>query len=159
MSDCTPFSRQYSFDCALAACTQRPSGLAQRRRTLNVLQATIFYVRTSLSAELLPPLRQTARCVLGICRECCFYSLLFQGILYSFLDFSPFAMLFRAVQLSRYDTHSTTFSLRDTFSDSLTFSIRYSLDNVPFTQLSRTAQRFRYNAHALLSTFSSFSNA
>ena len=42
------------------------SGLAQRRLTLQVRRATAVRVRTSFSAELLPPLRQTARCVAGI---------------------------------------------------------------------------------------------
>ena len=37
------------------------SGLAQRRLSLHVLRATSVRVRTTLSAGLLPPLRQTAR--------------------------------------------------------------------------------------------------
>ena len=37
----------------------------QRRLTLHVLRATSVRVRTALSAELLPPLRQTARCRLA----------------------------------------------------------------------------------------------
>ena len=41
-------------------------GLAKRRLTLNVLRATSVRIRTTLSAGLLPPLRQTARCVAGI---------------------------------------------------------------------------------------------
>ena len=34
-----------------------------RRLSLHVLRAASFRVRTALSAELLPPLRQTARCM------------------------------------------------------------------------------------------------
>ena len=47
-----------------SACTQRPSGLAQRRLTLPFMRATTFQFRTAFSAGLLPPLRQTASCVL-----------------------------------------------------------------------------------------------
>ena len=48
-----------------SAYIQRDGGLAKRRLTLNVLRATSVHVCTSLSAGLLPPLRQTARCVLA----------------------------------------------------------------------------------------------
>ena len=48
------------------AYIQRPSGLAQRRLTLHVLRATSVRARTSISAELLPPLRQTARWLLAL---------------------------------------------------------------------------------------------
>ena len=45
-------------------------GLAQRRLTLHFLRTTSVHVRTARSAGLLPPLRQTARCIaaeLGVC--------------------------------------------------------------------------------------------
>jgi len=48
--------------CCLTGGIQRGGGLAQRRLSLHVLRATSVHVRTSLSAEWLPPLRQTARC-------------------------------------------------------------------------------------------------
>ena len=58
------FSRYYTHLMTFSwHCLQRDSGLAQRRLTLNVLRATSVNVHTSLSAELLPPLRQTACCV------------------------------------------------------------------------------------------------
>ena len=47
-------------------CSQRPSGLAQRRLTLPFMRATTFQFRTAFSAGVLPPLRQTACCAFGI---------------------------------------------------------------------------------------------
>jgi hypothetical protein len=55
----------FSLYSTLAALPTTTGGLAQRRLTLNVLRATYVHVRTALSAELLPPLRQTARCRLA----------------------------------------------------------------------------------------------
>jgi hypothetical protein len=52
-------------DRALAHCTQRPSGLAQRRLPQMFMRGTKFQLRTTLSAVLLPPLRQTASYVLA----------------------------------------------------------------------------------------------
>jgi len=52
------FSRRYSLDDAFARLHLTDGGLAQRRLPLNVLRATSVRVRTSLSAELLPPLYQ-----------------------------------------------------------------------------------------------------
>ena len=57
---------KYCFlDRTLAADAQRQSGLAQRRLPLPFMRATTFQFRTAFSAELLPPLRQTASCVLA----------------------------------------------------------------------------------------------
>jgi hypothetical protein len=42
---------------------QRPSGLAQWRLPQMFLRAKNVHFRTAVSAEVLPPLRQTARCI------------------------------------------------------------------------------------------------
>ena len=67
---CIFFSRRHSRDDVFAACLQRDGGLAQRRLPLPLLRATNVQFRTTFSAGLLPPLRQTARCVLAFYVEC-----------------------------------------------------------------------------------------
>jgi hypothetical protein len=47
-------------------CSQRPGGLAQWRLPLSFMRATNVHFRTTFSAGLLPPLRQTARYLLPI---------------------------------------------------------------------------------------------
>ena len=56
----------------LAACTQRPSGLAQAGGTIQFMRDTNVHIPTALSAAINPRLRQTASCVLAfvfVCRS------------------------------------------------------------------------------------------
>ena len=61
LSGSTNFSHSRALSTALSlVCSQRPSGLAQRRLPLPFMRATNIHLRTAFSAGLMPPLRQTA---------------------------------------------------------------------------------------------------
>jgi hypothetical protein len=66
------FSTRTDFSTALSThCSQRDSGLAQRRLPLHFKRGKNVQFRITFPAGFLPPLRQTARYQLAFCRECC----------------------------------------------------------------------------------------
>ena len=57
--------------CASDGNSRCASAGDRAERLESLLRATKFQFRTTFSAELLPPLRQTACCTLAFFRECC----------------------------------------------------------------------------------------